>query len=93
MSDAVITNNVRSLNYTYFNDYYKQTILNKQSPMSGGVNDIEFNSSEKDEEKFWLPLRRFNSEADRNVEAGQVLCSLRIYPKVHAEKSVQGEGR
>lgn len=34
MSDTVITNNVRSLNYTYFNSHYKQTVLNKQSSLS-----------------------------------------------------------
>jgi hypothetical protein len=34
------------------------------------ANEIEFESSEKTEEKFWLPLRRYNAEADRNVEAG-----------------------
>lgn len=72
MDDAVITEKVRSMNYTYFSTYFKQALLKKQSSFSELANEIEFESDEKDEEKFWLPLRRYNQEADQKVEAGQV---------------------
>jgi len=63
----------------------------------------------ENKEDFWLPMRRFavpedkkgnelkdaegNPMPEEEKEAGQVLCSLRIYPKADADKADQGVGR
>jgi len=64
MDDAVKTDKVRSMNYDYFSKYFKQALLQKQSQYSELANEIEFESDEANEELFWLPLRRFNKEAE-----------------------------
>jgi len=53
----------------------------------------------ENKEDFWLPMRRFaKDEKDEDgpevlKDAGEVLCSLRIYPKADADKNDQGVGR
>jgi hypothetical protein len=32
--------------------------------------DLKFETSEKEEEKFWIPLRRFNKKEDKIIDAG-----------------------
>lgn len=93
MQDATLTDKVQSVNYNYFESHLKQALLNKQNKYSELANEIEFESYEDNEEKFWLPLRRYDSETDKYGASGQVLCSLRVYPKVLADKGPQGIGR
>jgi|TARA_B110001450_G_C17277639_1_gene342177 hypothetical protein len=50
------------------------------------ANEIEYESYEDKEEKFWLPLRRYDAESDKYGASGQIQCSLRVYPKKLAEK-------
>lgn len=60
MSDATLTDKVHSITYNYYNTYLKQALLNKQNKYSELANEIEFESYEEKEEKFWLPLRRYD---------------------------------
>lgn len=61
--------------------------------------DIKWNSNDAKEEKFWVTVKRkITDEDDKErfgqiVEAGEILCSLRIYPMDLAEKFDQGSGR
>ena len=34
--------------------------------------DIKFETREKEEEKFWIPLRRFDSKEGKIIEAGEI---------------------
>jgi len=34
------------------------------------ANELEFESNEEKEEKFWLPLRRYDSESDKYGATG-----------------------
>ena len=54
----------------------------------------------ENKEEFWLPMRRFAVPVDKGGKeiegaeeeekvAGEVLCSLRIYPKADADKADQ----
>ena len=40
-----------------------------------------------------LTLERYDDEKKEEVYAGQVQCTLHIYPKEHADKNPQGVGR
>lgn len=58
--------------------------------------EFELDEGEKDikkAEKFWVPMFRFNEEEGKEVTAGYVQCSFRIYPTAAAEKNPQGVGR
>jgi hypothetical protein len=41
----------------------------------------------EDKELFWVPMYRYNEEQKKDIFAGYVQCSLRIYPKAAAEKN------
>jgi hypothetical protein len=36
------------------------------------ADDIKFETKEKLEEKFWIPLRRFNKKEDKMIDAGEM---------------------
>lgn len=36
------------------------------------TDQIKYESREKQEEKFWIPLRRFNSKEGKVIEAGEM---------------------
>ena len=47
----------------------------------------------EDDDKFWLPIRRYIPEQDMHVSAGEILVSVNIIPKEVAVKYPQGLGR
>ena len=61
---------------------------------NGDVADkIEFDSTDNSEEKFWVPLSRYDSTLKQTKEAGKVLISVYILPKELADKQPLGTGR
>ena len=47
--------------------------------------DIKFETSEKQEEKFWILLRRFNKKEDKIIDAGQMQVTIHLVPIDHCE--------
>lgn len=46
--------------------------------------DWEFN----EDDKFWIPVKRYNEEKDVYAGAGSIQCSCSIMPLTVAEKSI-----
>jgi len=96
MEDCYLTEKLQSFNEKYWNDYMKEELKKKGYEH---CDDIKW----ENKEDFWLPMRRFVTKKDKDdkdiegeeelKEAGEVLCSLRIYPKADADKNDQGVGR
>lgn len=83
VEDAILTNRMMSMNKKYFNDFMKPELL--KSHKNQVVNDIEY----EDDTKFWVPMRMAKRKSNGDVvftAAGEVLCSLQIYPKAEADK-------
>jgi len=60
-------------------DDYKQDI----------AEDIEW----EEDDQFWVPIKRYNEEADVYVHSGFILVSCSIMPTAAADKNKQGDGR
>jgi hypothetical protein len=90
MEDCYLTEKLQSFNKKYWEDYMEKTLKDKGYEHCA---DIKW----ENKEDFWLPMRRFVTNEDTQAEelkdAGEVLCSLRIYPKADADKNDQGVGR
>lgn len=84
--DVMLTNKKKSFNKKYWNDYMKQELIKRDFK---NTKDVEW----EDNEKFWIPMRRYDEETGEEKFAGKVQCSLRIYTTQEAEKEVQGVGR
>lgn len=50
------------------------------------ADEIKFETREKEEEKFWIPLRRFDSKEGKLIEAGEMQVTIHIVPVDHVEK-------
>mgnify|MGYP006999540819 CR=1 FL=1 len=74
------------LNSKYFEDYMKEALIQKGIQ---AANDIKFDG----EDRFWIPVRRYNQKDDVHVNAGEIQISVALMPKSHAEKYPQGAGR
>ena len=61
----------------------KEKLIEEDFKNSG---DIKFETSEKQEEKFWIPLRRFNKKEDKIIDAGQMQVTIHLVPIDHSEK-------
>ena len=48
------------------------------------ANDIDW----EDDDKFWVPIKRYNEEGDCYVGSGYILCSCSIMPTEIANKNV-----
>ena len=48
------------------------------------TDDIKFETREKEEEKFWIPLRR--KKEGKLIEAGEMQVTIHIVPVDHVEK-------
>ena len=86
--DAILTEKLQTFSKDYWDDYMKQVLIDKGYEHA---DKIEFEKDDK--ELFWVPMFRFSEEEQKDVIAGYVQCSFRIYPTAAAEKNVQGVGR
>jgi len=97
MEDCYLTEKLQSFNKKYWEDHMKGELEKK------GTEEKYLDVKWENKEEFWLPMRRFVTKKDKDdkdiegeeelKEAGEVLCSLRIYPKADADKADQGVGR
>lgn len=61
------------------------------------INDYKQDIAEdidwEEDDKFWVPIKRYNEEADVYIGSGYILCSMSIMPTAIADKNKQGDGR
>jgi len=88
MEDALLTDTPKYINSKYFEEYMKDQLNQKSSPLA---EDIVFDDENKD--RFWVPVHRLIQDEDKTVKAGEILISLCIIPTKHALKIPQGKAR
>ena len=77
--DVLLTGRQMTMNTKYFADHLKGELLKKNFEYA---NDIKFDG----EDRFWIPVRRYNQKDDVYVNAGEIQISIACMPKSHAEK-------
>ena len=86
--DAILTEKLQAFSKDYWESYMKQAVIDR------GYEHAELIEFDKDDkELFWVPMFRYNEEEKKDVVAGYVQCSFRIYPTAAADKNKQGVGR
>ena len=69
------------MNKKYWDSYLKEALINDGK----NVDEIEF--SEEEDDRFWFPIKRYDSEKEKEVCGGYCLATIYILPKYLAEKN------
>ena len=88
--DAYLTDKLQTMYKGYWDTYMKGELVKRGYE---GVDKIIWDTEDDKEEKFWVPISKFDTEKNKMIDTGEVLVSMRIYPKAAAEKNEQGKGR
>ena len=82
----------------YWDSYYKNQLLEQGQQQY--VEEVVFDGDEEMEgtakdnyQRFWVPLRRYDSEKGEEIVQGEVQCTVQIVPLEIADKNPQGPGR
>lgn len=81
MKDAILTQRSQALTKKYWKDYMKKILLDDYKQ------DIAEDIDWEEDDKFWVPIKRYNEEQDVYVNAGFILCSCSIMPTSIADKN------
>ena len=65
--DAYLTDKLQTLGKNYWDTYMKDALIKRGYEHA---EKIKWDSDDAKEEKFWVPITRFDSEADKYVEGG-----------------------
>lgn len=89
--DAYLTSRQQNLTQSYWNSYLKEELINNgcenaEDVIFDGDEEIE-GTSKENYTRFWVPLRRYDTEKGEEIECGQVQCSLQILTEDLAEKN------
>lgn len=87
MKDAILTQRSQALTKKYWKDYMKKLLIDEYKQ------DIAHDIDWEEDDKFWVPIKRYNEEADVYIGSGYILCSVSIMPTAIAAKNTQGDGR
>ena len=74
----------------YWQTWMKDQLIEKGNK---SADEIKFETREKGEEKYWIPLRRMNTKEGKMIESGEMQVTIHLVPLDHVEKFPQGEGR
>jgi hypothetical protein len=78
--DCQLTGRQMYLTKSYFESYLQAQLVNNGDHTA---HEVEW----EDEDRFWLPIRRYISEQDMYVSAGEILVSVNLLPKDLALKN------
>lgn len=82
-NDVLLTEKQMNMSLEYWQIWMKDKL--KEDGYKS-VDEIKFESREKEEEKFWIPLRRMNSKEGKIIEAGEMQITIHLVPVDHVEK-------
>lgn len=95
--DAYLTGRQQNLTKGYWDSYLKPKLLEEGDESAKLVKfdgDEELEGTQADDrQRFWFPVKRFDSDKNEWLDGGEVQCTLHLYPKDDAEKNPQGIGR
>ena len=83
LNDVLLTGKQMNMSLEYWQTWMKDKLIENGYK---SADEIKFETREKEEEKFWIPLRRFNSKEGKTIEAGEMQVTIHLVPLDHVEK-------